>query len=123
MTKEHYYLKFDDNGNIQARLQVLFYQDPDTNYQVAYLPALEIYGYDKTNKKARKSLEIQLEEFFAYTTQQRKLTQELQRLGWKIRSKSRLKVNPPSVADLLKKRESYGSILGRKHEADDFVYA
>lgn len=54
------------NIALKSSLTPILFQEKDLWF--AHLPSLDLYGYGKSKKKARRSLEFTLDEFLDYTT-------------------------------------------------------
>src|SRR5206468_313275 len=68
---------------VTVKLTVLEFQDGGVH--IYYAPALDLSGYGKSEKEARKSFDFVMEEFMAYTLKKGTLHKELRRLGWNLR--------------------------------------
>jgi hypothetical protein len=76
------------NRTIEVSLSVILFKDNGSN--VAFCPALNVYGYGETESEAKKSFEFSLSEFFRYTLNKKTLNSELEALGWKIKTRQEL---------------------------------
>lgn len=79
---------------IDLELILLFTKEDE--YIVAYCPALELTGYGKTEREARKSFGENIKIFFEETTEKGTLDQILLNLGWTIRKKPSAIYQPPN---------------------------
>lgn len=72
-------------GKIDSHLNVIKYQDKDTNQIVCYIPSLEITGYGSDEKRALDMLHFSVEEFYSFLNDlsPEKIETELFKLGWK----------------------------------------
>ncbi|NLD45754.1 MAG: hypothetical protein GX660_00950 [Clostridiaceae bacterium] len=86
---------------------ILFVEDNST---IIYCPALEISGYGKEEDEAKISFETSLVEFFRYTMNKGTFSSEMERLGWKIRSKGK-PYTPPSLQQLLDSNDNFSRIF------------
>lgn len=103
-----------ENNTVVVNLAVLFFEDHGV--QVAYCPAINIYGYGTSETEAMQSFEICMEEFFKYTIHKKTLTKELQHLGWKVKKESRLhRFTPPVFSSLLDKNKTLHTILNTRN--------
>jgi hypothetical protein len=79
---------------------------------VLYAPALEVYGYGKSEDEARDSFVTCMEEFLDYTIAKGTLFSELKRLGWKMKGrKSNRKFSIPDFSELLRNNQRLIDIL------------
>jgi hypothetical protein len=80
-----------------------------------YSPSLDLTGYGKDGRSAKRSFEIGMEEFVHYTTNKGTLEKELKRLGWKLGgSKRKPKYEQPFLDELFSKRPYLGEIFRDK---------
>lgn len=98
------------DGQITVEVFVILFEEDGC--QIAYCPALNIYGYGKTEKEARNSFEISIAEFFDYTINKKTLLKELESLGWRI--KKRNKFTAPAFSVLLKSNRDLKRIMDTK---------
>lgn len=99
------------SNSAKVNLQVLVFEEE--NVYFAYMPSLDLTGYGKTEEEAKESLTIVLDEFFKYTLDKNTLFIEMQRLGWRIRSKK----NPlyaPQMSDLINSNEQLKEIVNSR---------
>jgi hypothetical protein len=73
--------------SIKVDVQVLLFEEDNVHY--AYMPSFDLTGYGDTEEEAKKSLTIVLDEFLRYTLNKNTLFIEMQRVGWKIKSKKK----------------------------------
>lgn len=92
-------------------LQVLFFEED--NIQYAYMPSFDLTGYGNTAAEAKESLTIVLDEFLRYTLNKNILFLEMQRLGWKIKSKTK-PMYAPQMSDLINTNEQLKDIVNSK---------
>ncbi|MBW7891171.1 MAG: hypothetical protein H3C48_09160 [Chitinophagaceae bacterium] len=97
--------------SVKINVQVLFFEEDDIYY--AFLPSFDLMGYGKTEKEAKESLKVVLDEFLRYTLNKNTLYIELQRLGWKIRSKKKPML-APQISDLINTNEELREIVNSK---------
>jgi hypothetical protein len=86
---------------------LLFRED---NVSIAYSPAFDLSGYGNTEKEAKDSFKIAIEEFIRYTTNKNTFFSELKRLGWNIPKSSKSKVKreyrEPAFHELIKSQSA-----------------
>ncbi len=88
---------------------VAFYKDETF---MVYAPALDLYGYGKTESEARQSFRVVLEEFLRYTGNKNTLEEELKSLGWKVEKQGMLfTATAPDFKDLVMQNEELQEIL------------
>jgi hypothetical protein len=97
---------------VSLNVQVVFFQEEGIFY--AYMPSLDLTGCGKTAAEARKSLIIVLDEFLRYTFNKSTFFEELKRLGWKIRSKSK-PMTAPKMSEMIRTNEQLKDIINTKH--------
>ncbi len=78
--------------SIKVDLQVLFFEEDNIHF--AYMPSFDLTGYGNTVEECKESLTVVVDEFLRYTLKKNTLFIEMQRLGWKIKSKK----NPMNAA-------------------------
>jgi hypothetical protein len=93
---------------VKVRLPVIMFTEDET--QIFYCPAVEVSGYGKTEQEARESFEISLDQFLEYTIYKNTLSDELKKLGWKIRGKHK-PAFPPSMQQLLENNDNFNRIF------------
>jgi hypothetical protein len=69
---------------IKLGARLLKYRDRDTRQIIFFIPSLQITGYGATEEKAKEMLDFSIDEYFLYlvSLSQKKLDEELMRLGW-----------------------------------------
>jgi len=97
--------------SVKVDLQVLFFEED--NIQYAYMPSFDLTGYGNTAAEAKESLTIVLDEFLRYTLNKNTLFLEMQRLGWKIKSKTK-PMYAPQMSDLINTNEQLKDIVNSK---------
>ena len=99
-----------NDRKITVNLFVILFEDNGS--QIAYCPALNVYGYGETEQEARKSFEVCLGEFFDYTIKKKTLVKELEALGWSI--KKERKFTAPPFTNLLGSNKYLRKIMDTK---------
>lgn len=98
---------------VEVSLSLLKFKEDGV--QFIYSPSLDLTGYGKDPRSAKRSFEIVMEEFVNYTTNKGTLVKELQRLGWKISgSKRKPKYQPPFLDQLFIERPFLSEIFRDK---------
>ena len=96
-----------------VRLSIYFFEEKKVS--LAYCPSLDLVGYGKNEVEAKKSFEIVLKGFIAYTVNKGTLQKELERLGWNISgTKKNRKIKSPEIEKLLVDREQFKDIFKKK---------
>ena len=90
----------DGHNWINVKLSLIEFEENGLHF--VYSPALDLTGYGKTEEEAKESYNLAMEEFIKYTTNKETVYQELERLGWTISKKK--KVKAPSLSALLQSR-------------------
>jgi hypothetical protein len=101
----------DGKKRINVKLSLIEFEE-DGLYFI-YSPALDLTGYGKTEKEAKQSYNLAIEEFLKYTTHKETILQELERLGWTISKKKKL--SAPSLSALLQSRSYLDEIFTEKN--------
>jgi hypothetical protein len=101
----------DGKKRINVKLSLIEFEE-DGLYFI-YSPALDLTGYGKTEKEAKQSYNLAMEEFLKYTTHKETILQELERLGWTISKKKKL--SAPSLSALLQSRSYLDEIFTEKN--------
>lgn len=99
------------NSKLKVLLNVFIWYEKSIYY--AFSPALDITGYGKTEREAKESFEITLNEFVKYTTNKNTLFDALEQLGWTVNRK-RNRMHVPNIADLLNDNKSFREMYKRK---------
>ena len=97
--------------SIKVSLQVLFFEEDKIHY--AYMPSFDLTGYGNTENEAKESLTVVLNEFLRYTLNKNTLFIEMQRLGWKIKSKKK-PMYAPQMSDLINTNDQLKDIVNSK---------
>jgi predicted RNase H-like HicB family nuclease len=97
--------------SIKVDLQVLFFEEDNIYY--AYMPSFDLMGYGNTEDEAKDSLTVVLDEFLRYALNKNTLFIEMQRLGWKIRSKKK-PMYAPQMSDLINSNDHLRDIVNSK---------
>ncbi|WP_300705059.1 hypothetical protein [uncultured Alistipes sp.] len=95
---------------IIVNLSVILFEDGGSI--VAYCPALNVYGYGKTEIEARKSFEFCLSEFLNYSLKKKTFIAELESLGWTM--KKRKKFIAPAFSYLLERNKTLKKVMDTK---------
>ncbi|MEO8589208.1 MAG: hypothetical protein ABI432_07570 [Flavobacteriales bacterium] len=69
-------------GKLEVKLSLLKFKEDGVVF--IYSPSLDLTGYGRDGRAAKRSFEITLEEFVSYTTNKGTLDKELKRLDWKV---------------------------------------
>lgn len=96
----------------QLKISLSFIEFDEDNRTILYCPALDLSGYGNNEEEAKESFEVVLEEFIRYTMNKKTFFNELTKLGWKIRSKSK-PITPPDMCYLLERNENFHQIFNK----------
>ncbi len=99
------------NNSLKVNLQVWVFEEEKVYF--TYMPSLDSTGYGKTEEEAKESLTIVLDEFLRYTLDKNTLYIEMQRLGWKIKSKKK-PIHAPQMSDLINTNEQLKEIVNSR---------
>ncbi len=97
--------------SVKVDLQILFFQEDNIHY--AYMPSFDLTGYGNTEHEAKESLTVVLDEFLRYTLNKNTLFIEMQRLGWKVKSKKK-PMYAPQMSDLINTNDQLKDIVNSK---------
>lgn len=101
------------DSKVSVVLSLMSFQENDVT--IIYSPALDLSGYGTSEKKAKESFEIALEEFIRYTINNGTFDSELRKLGWKVSGrKTSRNYKQPNFDELLKDKEYLINILRDK---------
>ncbi|HRH37500.1 MAG TPA: hypothetical protein PK760_04100 [Flavobacteriales bacterium] len=100
-------------GRVELKLSLLKFKEDDIVF--IYSPALDLTGYGKDGRSAKRSFEITVEEFVNYTSNKGTLDKELKRLGWRMSGSKRApKFKQPYLDELFQARPYLGDIIRNK---------
>ena len=77
------------------------------------MPSFDLTGYGNTALEAYESLRVVLDEFLRYTLNKNTLFIEMQRLGWKIKSKTK-PIYAPQMSDMINTNDLLKDIINSK---------
>jgi len=97
----------NSNTCINVNLSIISFED--SGCIVHYCPALEVYGYGKTETEAESSLYTSMSEFFQHTLNKKTFFTELERLGWTM--KKTKKMTPPTMLQLLANNDNFSNVF------------
>ena len=97
--------------SVKVDQQVLIFEEDNIHY--AYMPSFDLMGYGDTEENAKESLTVVLDEFLRYTLNKNTLFIEMQRLGWKIRSKQK-PMYAPQMSEMINTNEQLKDIVNSK---------
>lgn len=95
------------NKQIKLNITVVFFEENGIHY--AFMPSMDLTGYGNTQKEAKESLKVVLDEFLRYTINKNTFLSELKRLGWKAKL-----MTAPMMSDLIRKNEQLRDIINYK---------
>lgn len=99
------------NKQIKLNIPVVFFEEEGIYY--AYMPSMDLTGYGNTQKEAKESLKVVLDEFLRYTINKNTFLSELKRLGWRVANKAK-PMTAPKMSDLIRKNEQLRDIINYK---------
>ncbi|MEO7444035.1 MAG: hypothetical protein ABIT96_03960 [Ferruginibacter sp.] len=102
-----------DFGNRRVSINTQVFLFEEDNVYFAYNPALDLTGYGKDSNEAMSSLTVVLDEFLRYTLNKNTFFIELQRLGWKIKSKKK-QMSAPQMSDMINTNDQLKDIVNSK---------
>jgi hypothetical protein len=104
-----------ESGKNKVEISFALFAYEEGKLKVIYSPALDLFGYGKTEREAEISFEITLEEFLRYTLDKNTLMKELKRLGWKVKGDSQhRKFYQPNLGTLLKDNEQFNEVFNER---------
>lgn len=98
-------------GTLNVDVPVMLFKDSDTWY--AYLPSFDLTGYGGDPEEAKESLKVVLNEFIRYTLNKKTFFEELKRLGWKFRPKSK-RLKAPEMSELIEENKELKEIVNTR---------
>ena len=99
----------DGHHHINVKLSLIEFEEDGLHF--VYSPALDLTGYGVTEKDARDSYNIAMEEFLKYTSNKTTINKELKRLGWTI---TNTKIQAPTLPQLIQSRQYLEEIFTEK---------
>lgn len=81
------------NNSMKITLDMIFTQEGD--YVTAFCPALDVSGYGRSVKEAKKSLQIELKIFIEETVKRGTLEEYLLDKGWTLQRMPKPDYKPP----------------------------
>jgi hypothetical protein len=96
---------FHKRDRIQIAVPVIFFEEDGIHY--ANIPPLDLIGYGNSEKEARSSLDVMVEEFIKYTTEHKTLETELRKLGWQH-------IESPSLTELIDRNDQLKNIINNR---------
>lgn len=97
------------NSEINVKLPLIAFEEDGS--KIVYCPALDVSGYGRTDDEANESFAISLESFLSYSINKGTFLEELQKLGWKVKSMNQQLMRPPDMSKLLCKNENFSRIF------------
>lgn len=105
--------KITNNGtSLAVKLDVYLFMDGDS--YIAYSPALDLSGYGTTEKEAKESFSVVIDEYISYGLAHRTLVKDLRAHGWKVRSFKQHKLSAPTFDTLMQNNDLFRDILQNK---------
>ncbi len=101
----------NDPISIVGMVPVIIFKDDAEGIWYAHCPALEITGYGNTEAESTDSFEVMLREVVGYLVEHGTLKEELERLGWEIKTE----LVPPSVEVLLERDKDLRRMMSLRH--------
>jgi hypothetical protein len=96
--------------NIDINVDVYIWEEDNIHF--VYAPALDLTGYDKSEKKAKESFTHVLNETIKYMHNKDSIFNELERLGWAVNRKKK-RVSAPNIQELMEDNESFKDLLNK----------
>lgn len=93
---------------IQLKLDIIIFKEDDST--IVYCPPLDLAGYGISEPEARKSFKTVLSEYFRYSLNKTTLKEDLQRMGWKVKSTHK-PMTPPPLDRILRNNENFHRIF------------
>lgn len=100
--------------NMTFDLQMYLFKDEDS--YVVYCPSLDMSAYGNTEEQAKKSFEDILAITVQYWINKNTLVKDLQKHGWKIKSKNQKKIKEPSFSELYTMNQTFRELVDSKKE-------
>lgn len=107
-------------GEARVNLLLIHFKD-ESGIDFIYSPHLDLTGYGRSLKAAKKSFEIVFEDFIDYTLKKKTLSKVLTKLGWEVKGNAKRpkKLLAPSIASVISEND-YVSELFDKYPVHTF---
>jgi hypothetical protein len=118
MNKNHHINVNFKNAEAKVKANIVLISFKEQDNYIVYSPHLEVTGYGKSEDEAMQSFNHCLGVFLDYTVNKKTLHKELISLGWELKKgtiKRPLKVNAPSMSDLLKHNSALEELLNKQN--------
>jgi len=98
----------------KVKLLLVHFKD-ENNVHFIYSPHLDLTGYGKNLREAKKSFEIVFEDFIDYTLKKKTLGKVLTNLGWELKGslKKPRKILAPSITSVIKENDYVSEIFDK----------
>lgn len=111
MSKSRYSANYKGSKySIDINVDVYIWEEDNVHF--VYAPALDLTGYDKSEKKAKESFTLVLNETIKYMHNKDSIFNELERLGWAVNRKKK-RVSAPNIQELMEDNESFKDLLNK----------
>jgi hypothetical protein len=90
---------------VEVAVPVIFFEEDGVHF--ANIPPLDLIGYGNSEKDAKHSLDVMVEEFIRYTTENKTLESELKKLGWQ-------RIVYPSLTELIDRNDQLKNIVNNR---------
>jgi len=97
----------NEDSTVETELALVSFQEEGVYF--VYCPALDLTGYGDNEEEAKSSFATTLKIYLDYTINNNTLLEDLEKHGWRIKSKNKLK--SPDFAFLFKHNEQFKSIV------------
>jgi len=101
------------NGKMGVTVDVTVYLWEEDGMCFVYSPALDLTGYGSTERNAKESFKIVLQEYITYTSNKKTLFDDLEQHGWLVNRKKK-RVHAPDFEDMFSENKEFKNILSNK---------
>ncbi len=101
-------------GFVTVKLLLVHFKD-EKDIHFIYSPHLDLTGYGRNLREAKKSFGIVFEDFIDYTLKKKTLGKVLNDLGWKLKGslKNPRKIFAPSITSVIKENDYVSEIFDK----------
>ena len=107
------YNAMDSNKGSTISTELTLISFEENNVFFVYSPALDLTGYGCNEDEAKKSFAQTLKMYFDYTTSKNTLFEDLEKHGWIIEKKKKLK--SPDFHSLFKRNKQFKRIVNKRN--------
>lgn len=101
-------------GEARVNLLLIHFKD-ESGIDFIYSPHLDLTGFGRSLKAAKKSFEIVFEDFIDYTLKKKTLSKVLTKLGWEMKGNAKRpkKLLAPSIASVISENDYVSELFDK----------